>query len=292
MSIYSDSQCDVKMLRELENELCNNFRFIKKETIGYSVLRREINAYTIGSENGVLMCGAFHGMERITAAMLLSFLYDISNECKADTVFAQNIHKVGLTVVPMINPDGVEISIHGAASAKEQASFVSRLAYDSSTWQANAHGVDINHNFNADWKTVRANEIQSGYILPGPTRYGSTHPESEPETKAITYLCRQKNFKLALALHSQGREIYYDFGKNTPKESVMIAYMMSQLSGYKVSVPENIAIGGGFKDWFIERFCKPAFTIEVGIGQNPLSPQIFDIEYPKVKRMLQYTLTL
>jgi g-D-glutamyl-meso-diaminopimelate peptidase len=34
--------------------------------------------------------------------------------------------------------------------------------------------------------------------------------------------------------------------------------------------PEAQAASGGYKDWFIERFRKPGFTIECGQGENPL----------------------
>ena len=63
---------------------------------------------------------------------------------------------------------------------------------------------------------------------------------------------------------------------------------MSSLSGYKVSQPSGIAVGGGFKDWFIEHFHRPAFTIEVGKGKNPLSMTVFESEYKKVDKMLWY----
>lgn len=35
-------------------------------------------------------------------------------------------------------------------------------------------------------------------------------------------------------------------------------------------MPTGIADGGGFKDWFISEFCRPGFTIELGLGKNPL----------------------
>ncbi len=89
-----------------------------------------------------------------------------------------------------------------------------------------------------------------------------------------------------LALHSQGREIYWDFGKNTPKCCLVLAEKMAKVSGYKVANPEPIATGGGFKDWFIERFHRWGFTVEMGIGKNPLPLSDFESEYLRVRRLL------
>ncbi len=89
-----------------------------------------------------------------------------------------------------------------------------------------------------------------------------------------------------LALHSQGREIYWDFGQHTPRESLPLAQKMSVVSGYRVASPEPMATGGGFKDWFISRFHRCGFTVEMGLGQNPLPLRDFEAEYPLVKAIL------
>ena len=43
---------------------------------------------------------------------------------------------------------------------------------------------------------------------------------------------------------------------------------------------------GGFKDWFIEEFHKPGFTIEVGKGKNPLDCRRLDEIYNRIEEML------
>ena len=45
---------------------------------------------------------------------------------------------------------------------------------------------------------------------------------------------------------------------------------MAKASGYCMAEPEALASLGGFKDWFIDYFHRPAFTIEAGKGKNPL----------------------
>lgn len=286
------SECDVKKCRELEKEILSAHKNIKKFVISKTALCRDINAYTLGKVGGVLLCGAFHSMERLTAEILYRFLDDVCTKAEQDEVFAKSIKSTGLTIVPMINPDGVEISVNGVCTAHKYSELVSEslcvAQLPHTKWQANARGVDINHNFDAGYEKVKEKEKKIGITAPSPTRYGGKYAESEKETKALCDLCRQYEFLVAVALHTQGREIYYDFGENTPKESLSMANAMSALSGYKVSHPSDIAVGGGFKDWFIERFCRPAFTLEVGLGENPLDPRVAVTEYEKVSKMLWY----
>lgn len=46
---------------------------------------------------------------------------------------------------------------------------------------------------------------------------------------------------------------------------------MAAVSGYKVEEPSYLASFGGMKDWFVEKFKKPGFTIEAGRGKNPIN---------------------
>lgn len=80
-------------------------------------------------------------------------------------------------------------------------------------------GVDINHNFDAGWSNVKSKELAMGINFPSKTRYGGQEPESQPETIALTKFCRNNIIHSAVAFHSQGEEIYWDFGSNTPEQS-------------------------------------------------------------------------
>ena len=113
-------------------------------------------------------------------------------------------------------------------------------------------------------------EIKNGIFGPAPTRFGGERPESEPETAALCDLCRTKRMRHVLALHSQGEVIYWTFGDKKPPKSERMAQIMATSSGYALDVPMGLAVGGGFKDWFICEFNRPGFTVEVGTGKNPL----------------------
>lgn len=287
-------ECDYNKCCEYDKYITNKYKSIKRFVIGKTTLGREIMGYNIGAENGLIVCGAVHGMERITSSMIYKFIDDVCTHMQKNNHLANQINKSGITLVPMLNPDGVEISIHGAKTAGKCTALVENILKQNhishTKWQSNANGVDLNHNFDADYLNVKKHENKLGINAPSHTRYGGKRPESECETKALCNLCRKYNYHMCVALHTQGQEIYYDFGEHTPKNSLCVAKRLSRLSGYKVSHPQKVAVGGGFKDWFIEHFHRLGFTIEIGKGTNPLSPDVITTEYPAVSKMLWYLL--
>ncbi len=269
------------------------FPFIQTEIIGKSCGGRDITALKIGrSEEYVLFTAAFHGSEHITTNLLLMFIEDICTAIKNGTEFAGfNIRRVmtgrSIIFVPLVNPDGAEISIHGPAIAGQMEHTVQKICKgDFLHWKANLRGVDINHNFDADWNRLHKLEQQYGIYAPAMTRFGGYKAESEPETKAIVNLCHTYRIRHAIALHSQGEVIYWDYGPKNPPRAQKMAEIMASSSGYELSVPESLAVGGGFKDWFIKEFGRPAFTVEVGSGENPLPIDTAENIYRQIAEML------
>ena len=66
----------------------------------------------------------------------------------------------------------------------------------------------------------------------------------------------------------------------------MMAEVLAASGGYAVSEPTGLAAHGGFKDWFIDTFARPAFTLEMGKGENPLPLSAFEPMYAKAREML------
>lgn len=280
-------------LQTYKKRISENYPFVKVQTIGYTHCNREINSFTLGnSDEQVLYVGGVHGMEYITSRLLMRHFMRVCEQykrCKKMNGFAisRMFGRQSLTVIPCLNPDGAAICRIGANSAGELAEFVNRASGgDTINWQANAVGVDLNHNFNAEWDDVRRREREAGITQPCPSKYGGEYPESEPETKALAEYCRTSNIRHAIAFHSQGEEIYYKFGKNTPDKSFRLANLMQNLSKYTLSEPIGTAVGGGFKDWVIEELHRPAFTVEVGTGINPLPDSDLDAIYGRLEEML------
>ncbi len=283
---YSVYEGYIKALKE-------RFEDLKVTTCGKSFLGKEIYALVLGEgRKNVLYVGGTHGLEWLTSLLLLRFTENLlykseTGEAMAGFDARELLKNKRLIIIPELNPDGIEIAIRGVFGCGEYAQNNFDICKgDLSNWSANARGVDINHNFNADWYTLREKEKEAGINGPAPKRYGGPFPESEPETAAITRLCREASVDLLISFHSQGEEIYYEYGENTPEKALHIAKMFSALSGYSLVKNEGLAASGGLKDWFIEEFGKPGFTVEIGRGVNPLPVSELDGIYRKLEAMM------
>ena len=257
--------------------------------IGKSVLGRKIPVLSIGKPTGsILFTGATHGSEWLTSLVLFRFFDEVCRAfeqgeklCKINVGSA--LSKRGLCIIPVLNPDGVEISLKGKSGALSSGKNVERLAKgDFRHWNANAKGVDINHNFGAGWDILHEIERKNGIFGPSPRQYGGPKAFSEPETRAVCGFCSTFDISRLYSFHSQGEEIYWYYGPGTPLISRDIAEEFSLSCGYKIAVPKGMASHGGLKDWYIEKFKRPGFTVEIGIGENPLPLSDFDEIYKKI----------
>ena len=266
----------IEMQRMIDALCCRN-SVLQRFSIGKSCAGRDITAIKINSDTEyVLFAAAFHGSEHITSNILLMFIEEFAAAYMQNRSLAGiNVRKAlgnrGVIFVPRVNPDGCEISIHGALGCGKEAGSIYKMCEgDFAHWNANLRGVDINHNFDAGWAALHALERKSGILGPAPTRFGGLSPHSEPETVAMVNLCKEHNIHHAVALHSQGEVIYWSYNGYETKTSKRMAEIMAATSGYALDVPVGLAQGGGFKDWFLKEYLRPAFTVEVGSGKNPL----------------------
>lgn len=278
---------------DLLRALCEKHPVLQRGTLTHSLCQRSVEYLEIGNQrHPVLFAGAFHGMEWMTTLVLLRFADQLCDAMEtgrrmSEVDIGAFLRRRGVVIVPCVNPDGVEISLHGSVAAGSYQELVYHVSGgDTSHWQANARGVDLNHNYDAGWEALHRMEQKAGIVSAAPTRYGGPHPESEPETQGITALCRTRSFRHALAFHSQGEEIYWQYGEQMPEKAQLMAQVLATSSGYALSTPEGLAFGGGFKDWFLTECKRPAFTIEIGKGSNPLPIEDFDKIYQDLEEML------
>ena len=231
-------------------------------SIGKSVKNREIFAFCLGKgDSTIIVNGGHHGLEWITSLLLMRFAEDylesLANGSLLCGINVNNVYKgAKIYIIPMVNPDGIEMSLSGIEKYRD--------------WQANARGVDLNHNYDYCFWHQKEELLKLGINGPNKTRYGGEFPLSEPESHALAIFTEKICPRLVIAYHSQGEVIYYKNGNVALSDSKRIVKKFSQLSGYMPDETEGIASYGGYKDWFIDKFKKPGFTIEVGIGKNPL----------------------
>ena len=272
---YSTMMNDIRQLQTV-------YPFLVISSIGNSVENREIPEILIGSgEKKIHYNASFHANEWITTPVLLTFLNDYALSLTNQTpirglntfpLYSQS----SLSIVPMVNPDGVDLVLNGLP---EESPWRSRViewnngSSDFSGWKANIRGVDLNDQFPAEWELERARNPK----VPGPRDYGGETPLSEPEAIAMADLTRSGDFASVLAFHTQGEVIYWGFENLEPPESEAMVAEFSRVSGYEPV--QTIDSYAGYKDWFIQDWRRPGFTVELGTGINPLPLSQFDEIY-------------
>ncbi len=133
--------------------------------------------------------------------------------------------------------------------------------------------------FPAGWENAKSIKFSQSFTSPAPRNYVGISPLSEPEALAIYNFTLLHNFSLILAYHTQGKEIYWQFQNYASTNSQILGYHFEKVSGYKLSdVPYNSSFAG-YKDWFLQTYKKPGYTIEAGFGENPLPISQFDEIY-------------
>ncbi len=281
------------MLNNDINILSNKYSFIQLSSIGKSLVGRDLPLIKIGNgKKSILHVGTHHGMEWITSILLMKYAEEyckiITEKNKISGIDSDILfEKRTVFIVPMLNPDGVELQINGFDKLNPLNDRLFEMSKgDYSHWQANGRGVDLNHNYNAGFDQYKKIEASAGIISGAPTRFSGPYPESEPETASLCSFIRTVDISLLIALHTQGEEIYADYNGYIPSNGLKIATRMAKLSGYKVAKPEPMASYGGLKDWFINEFDRVGITVECGLGTNPLPAENAEIIFRQIKQML------
>lgn len=269
---YEDMETDIMSLKM-------RYPFIEYGSAGKSVLGREIYYIRLGTgPNRVFFNGSHHGSEWITSLMLMKFIEDFSYAYSNFNVIkgcnpADIWNRSSIYIIPMVNPDGVDLSIDGIDPWNpyyDRVTAINGGSHDFSRWGANINGVDINHNYDAGWELSKKRERLYNINGPSPNRYSGPYPQSEPETRAIVEFAKSRDFKLSLSYHTCGEIIYWTYGGIKPPNAESIGQVLSNLNGYALSDNSNIVSCAGFKDWFIKEYRLPSYNILAGRGTAPL----------------------
>jgi g-D-glutamyl-meso-diaminopimelate peptidase len=91
-----------------------------------------------------------------------------------------------LSVIPMLNPDGVEYQIHGVEEnnpLRERLLEMNDGSEDFSAWQANARGVDLNHNYDAGFAEYKQLEKEQNIKKARPRDIAVSVPKANPRCR-------------------------------------------------------------------------------------------------------------
>lgn len=285
--IDSKKEYDFFQLERDLAQLQSHYPFIRKREIGRSVLDFPIYELLIGSgDKMVHMNGSFHANEWITSAVMMKWLEDyVKRVVKGETYEGREardlFEQLTISFVPMVNPDGVNLVLKPSSipeEALQQAVEINEGKSDFSQWKANIRGVDLNNQYPAYWEIEKERKIPKA---PAPRDFPGNAPLTEPEARAMALLVEESNFDCVVAFHTQGEEIYWGYLNYEPKRAAKIVNEFKRVSGYKPV--RNIDSHAGFRDWFVYKYRKPGFTVELGNGVNPLPLSQFDEIYEKSK---------
>lgn len=285
-----NNEYNSEMLSRAVESFNKIYPFIETFEIGKSVLEKPIICFKIGSgTKEVFYSAAIHANEVITTSVLLKFLEDYAKayveKGTIDGELASALYyNTTLYVVPMVNPDGADLvtgSLSNVDSAYQKAENLAKNYPDvpfPRGWKANINGIDLNLQFPAGWEEARRIKFERGYSKPGPREYVGEGPLTEPEALAIYNFTLQHNFRLVIAYHTQGEVIYWQFQNYNPLMAKEIGNIFSKSSGYPLADTPYGSSFAGYKDWFIQNYNRPGYTIEAGKGSNPLPiEQIYKI---------------
>lgn len=275
------------------------YPFIEAGELGRSVMGKPLWYLTLGTgENEVLYNAAHHANEWITTPLLLKFAEELAAAfANGENIFdysaAALLDYARVTLVPAVNPDGIDL-VTGELQTGEFYRGAQLIAAEwpelpfPSAWKANIRGTDLNLQYPAGWEEAKRVKFAQGVRGPAPMDYVGPAPLSAPESRALYDYTLALSPRLTLSYHTQGGEIYWRYGECEPEGSRRIGELFAGLSGYRLADPAPEASNAGYKDWFIEAFDRPGFTIEAGRGVNPLPLSDFDAIYRENLPILTY----
>ena len=212
-----------------------------KSVIGASVEGRNITAYHYGEgDTELLFVGGTHGGYSWNTALVAFDLMD-HLEANPDAIPAN----LKVTVIPVLNPDGLN-KVVGTPDRFTVDDVPSSQAA-TIPGRFNANEVDLNRNFDCDWKaegTWQSRKVSGG-----------TAPFSEPESKALRDYVESKDIAGAVVWYSSAGGVYAsNCHGGTMPETLTLTNIYADASGYSANEEFDFyAITGDMVNWLANR---------------------------------------
>ena len=272
--------------------LTEAYPMLRSEILTTTAFGRPVLTLSIGrGERKVLYSASHHANEWITTPVLLKFMEELAEAAQSGgklygvdarvILDAATIH-----TVPMVNPDGVDLVIGAITENMPEYDRARQLAENYPNipfpdgWKANLAGVDLNLQYPARWLQAREIKFSQGFTRPGPRDYVGRAPLTQRESAALAAFTEELDPALVLAYHTQGKVIYWQFRDFEIPGARELGEEFARLSGYALEDTPYESSFAGYKDWFIQDFRRPGYTIEAGSGENPLPLE----QFPEIYR--------
>lgn len=260
---YAELEQDLLELDEVYPDLARVY------DIGDSLEQRNIyalkisdNAWEEEQEAAVIFLGCHHAREWISVEvpfLLGKYLvenYDVSAKVR------QLVNNCEIWIVPLVNPDGLEYSIHFYRYWRKN-----RRDNGDGTF-----GVDLNRNYSYKW----GYDNEGSSPDPSSDVYRGPGPFSEPEIQAVRDLFTQKSFQALVSYHNYSQVILYPWGYTqaaSDKDELLaeiaeeMAALMEPVNG-RYYYPDRAGASfyltnGDTTDWSFGVYGIPSYTVEL-----------------------------
>lgn len=271
-----------KDIKSLKNSYSN---YVNVKVIGKSNDKRNIYDVVIGNKNAkktMVVISNIHAREYMTAQLCMAQIeqYLKNYNKKLGGVNVKGVlNKMAIHYIPMANPDGVTISQFGISKIRDKklrkALYKMPGASHTSTWKANARGVDLNRNSNSHFRANYGGKR-------GSEGFSGPSAASEPETKAISKLLielkKTKTLKGVVNYHAMGSIVFGSGGTGKVKTDTLKMYRLARsITGYTSgdSYGSGSPSVGSMRDYIMEKIKSPSITLEIGVTGCPLPTSQF-----------------
>ena len=256
------------------------FSLPHKSVLGQAVwaLAVSLNVGASAGKPVFLMTGLHHAREWPTVELTMEFVHDILRNDGVDTTITRLLDEVRFIVVPVVNPDGYELS---RALLNEQKRKNCRLVagkvptFAECANPANASaGVDLNRNYGAFWGGGGAN------LAPTQGSYRGVAPFSEPEIQNMRDLMAGNQVVVALSNHAPDAKVLRvpSAAEEPTPADVAVYDSLAQLLGKDLAWPAGpwpriyYAASGTMEEQAYYSSGTLAFTFEHAPGQRSFHP--------------------
>jgi len=260
---YLELRNDLFRLQEMHPQIA------RVHDIGDTIEGRDILAIKISDnvefdemEAEVLLVGCHHAREWLTLEVPYFIAQYLVEQYDTDPEIKRMVDNSEVWIVPLLNPDGLEYSIHTFRWWRKNR----RDNGDGS------FGIDLNRNYSYMWGFDDEGSSPNGWSQV----FRGKSPFSEPETDALRMLFIQREFQAAISYHTYSELILYPWGYTAEPtlDQELLHYLATTMSDLMRGVnnryyqPRQSSVGlyttnGSFIDFAYGCYNIPAFCIEM-----------------------------
>jgi carboxypeptidase T len=228
------------------------------------------------AEPEILYTSVHHAREPNSLSQQIMYMWYLLENYATNPEIKYLVDNTELYFIPCVNPDGYIYNTTTNPNGGGMWRKNRRVVTPAQVW-----GVDLNRNYGDNWGF---DDVGSSPDSTSDTYRGKAG-FSEPETKAVKWLCEQHQFEIALNYHTYGNLLIYPWGYladlYTPDSAQFVQYaqFLTEDNKFKYGTGNqtvNYTTNGDSDDWMYgEQTSKPkilSLTPEAGDGVDGFWP--------------------